>query len=107
MDREGSNVRRLTFTGTYNDQPSWSPAGDRIAFARMAGGFQVLTMGIDGNDEKWIGPGEQPKWSPDGRHLVFIRRWGKNSDLWVSNASGTRIRQITFTGDATQPSWSR
>lgn len=107
MDREGSGARRLSWTGGYNDQPAWSPAGDRIAFARMAGGFQILTMATDGSDERWLGPGEQPKWSPDGRHIVFTRRWGARSDLWICDADGSRPRQLTFSGDAFLPAWSR
>lgn len=107
MDREGSNLRRLTWVGGYNDQAAWSPTGDRIAFARQAGDFQILTIAPDGSDEKWLGVGEQPKWSPDGRHIVFIRRYGPRSDLWVCNADGSSPKQLTFFGDATQPSWSR
>ena len=107
MDREGSNLRRLTWVGGYNDQAAWSPMGDRIAFARQAGDFQVLTIAADGSDEKWLGVGEQPKWSPDGRHIVFIRRYGSRSDLWVCNADGSSPKQLTFFGDASQPAWSR
>lgn len=107
MDREGSNLRRVTWIGGYNDQAAWSPMGDRIAFARQAGEFQVMTISADGTDEKWLGVGEQPKWSPDGRHIVFIRRNGKRSDLWTCNADGSSPRQLTFYGDATQPAWSR
>lgn len=107
MDREGSNLRRVTWTGAYNDQPSWSPTGDRIAFARLAGGFQILTISPDGTDERWLGPGEQPKWSPDGRHVVFIRSNGRSSDLWVCRADGTLPKGLTFFGDAAMPAWSR
>jgi len=107
MDREGSNLRRLTWVGGYNDQASWSPTGDRIAFARQAGDFQILTIAADGSDEKWLGLGEQPKWSPDGRHIIFIRRYGSRSDLWVCNADGSSPKQLTFFGDASQPAWSR
>ncbi len=107
MDREGSGTRRLTWTGQYNDQPSWSPGGDRIAFARMAGGFQILTISPDGSDERWLGPGEQPKWSPDGRHIVFTRAWEKSSDIWVCEADGSNPRALTFFGDAAMPAWSR
>ena len=107
MDREGSNLRRVTWIGGYNDQAAWSPMGDRIVFARQAGGFQIMTISPDGTDEKWLGVGEQPKWSPDGRHIVFIRRNGTRSDLWTCNADGSSPRQLTFYGDATQPAWSR
>lgn len=107
MDREGSNLRRLTWVGGYNDQAAWSPMGDRLAFARQAGDFQIMTIAADGSDEKWLGVGEQPKWSPDGRHIVFIRRYGSRSDLWVCNADGSFPKQLTFFGNATQPAWSR
>lgn len=107
MDREGTNIRRVTWTGMYNDQPSWSPAGNRIAFARLAGGFQILTIAPDGTDEVWIGPGEQPRWSPDGQHIVFTRAGGRSSDIWVCRADGSRAKAITFFGDASMPSWSR
>lgn len=107
MDKDGANLRRITWIGGYNDQAAWSPAGDRIAFARQAGDFQILTISPEGGDEKWLGPGEQPKWSPDGRHLVFTRRFGARSDIWICRADGTGTRQISFHGDASQPSWSR
>jgi len=107
MDKDGSNLRRITWVGGYNDQASWSPTGDRIAFSRMTGEFQLLTISTDGTDEKWLGPGEQPKWSPDGRHMVYIRRTGARSDLWTCRFDGSNPHQLTYFGDATQPGWSR
>ena len=107
MDKEGSNLRRVTWVGGYNDQASWSPTGDRIAFSRMAGDFQLLTISPEGTDEKWLGPGEQPKWSPDGRHIVYMRRYKERSDLWTCDLDGANQHQITFFGDASQPAWSR
>jgi TolB protein len=107
MDKDGANLRRVTWVGGYNDQASWSPTGDRIAFARMVGDFQLLTIAPDGSDEKWLGPGEQPKWSPDGRHMVYMRRFNGRSDLWVCDMDGANQHQITFFGDASQPAWSR
>ena len=32
MNADGSNQRRLTFQGDYNQTPDWSPKGDLIAF---------------------------------------------------------------------------
>ena len=50
MDAEGSNVRRLTYQGNYNDRPSWSPRGDRIAFVSMEGSrFDVYVINVDGS----------------------------------------------------------
>ena len=33
MNVDGSDVRRLTFQGNYNQEPAWSPKGDLIAFS--------------------------------------------------------------------------
>jgi len=107
MDKDGSDLRRVTWVGGYNDQAAWCPTGNLIAFARLAGEFQLLTISPEGADEKWLGQGEQPKWSPDGRHLVYIRRNDGRSDLWTCDADGTNAHQITYFGDASEPAWSR
>ena len=30
MDANGVGVRRLTFAGSYNDSPAWSPLGESV-----------------------------------------------------------------------------
>ena len=37
MASDGSGVRRLTFEGSYNTNPAWSPKGDRIALLLKGG----------------------------------------------------------------------
>ena len=43
MDREGGNVRRLTYEVNYTDSPGWSPKGDRIAFVARTGAGSTST----------------------------------------------------------------
>ena len=33
MEASGANVQRLTYAGYYNATPSWSPVGNKLAFA--------------------------------------------------------------------------
>ena len=33
MNADGTNQKRLTFQGNYNQEPAWSPKGDLIAFS--------------------------------------------------------------------------
>ena len=50
-----------------------------------------------------------PQLSPDGTRLVFeSRRLGKESQLWIGNADGTKVTQLTEGGRGIQgaPSWS-
>lgn len=47
-----------------------------------------------------------PCYSRDGRYIVFERDNGESSDLWMSNADGTGLRQLTRNhGRCYDPSW--
>src|SRR4029450_6352254 len=77
----GSNVLRLTDDPAGEFMPTWSPDGDRIAFARegdwAAGTYEAIyTMRSDGTDVRQVssasgGSDFWPSWSPDGTRIVF------------------------------------
>lgn len=50
---------------------------------------------------------EEPSFSPDGSQLVFTSDYDSNLDLWIINADGSGLRQLTF-GDIREeePDWS-
>ena len=55
----------------------------------------------------------QPRWSPDGKQIAFIsnRNAPENApedyqNLWIVNADGTGLKQLTTTGESSYPSWS-
>ena len=58
INADGSNPLQLTQDG--GDAPSWSPTGDRIAFAR---GGSIWTMKPDGADQQQLTVGTQPHWA--------------------------------------------
>src|SRR6266513_1150248 len=59
--------------------PTWSPAGERIAFEKRTGAISVLGLGRFGGGIRelvHVETGtvtELGDWSPDGRQLVFAR----------------------------------
>lgn len=51
----------------------------------------------------------QPVWSPDGKKIAFVssREVAKGmSNIWVVNADGSNLRQLTFQGKNDYPTWS-
>ncbi len=111
-DLDGTDVRRLTFTGEYNESAAWSPKGDRIAYvAREAGFFDVWVMDPLGRHRRRITfkgtSNEDPAWAPNGRHLVYVSTRGYRKELVLSDLTG-RIEYVLplGPGDKEEPTWS-
>mgnify|MGYP000877429968 CR=1 FL=1 len=113
MDADGSNVRRLVTEGGHCDSPDWSPDGRLILYSWQAptqwkhdvyvvevatGKIYQLTVGGASN--------ESPHWSPDGRHIVFQSTRSGSKQIFIMNADGKNVRQITAYGINESPAWS-
>jgi Tol biopolymer transport system component len=108
------------------DRISWSPDGTRMAFHNfLVGHYGLYTADSDGRNlmqltDRYGDFGAS--WSPDGRQIVFSRlRDPENcgpgdtmsvgilcaSDLFVINADGSGLRQLTRDGPSDfDPAWS-
>jgi len=114
FDVGGGNWERLTTTSNvWDNEPSWSPDGSRIAFGRIDPDDltheEIWIMNADGTDQHWIGVyGENPTWSPDGTQLVYHSRRTGAYDIYKCNADGTAEQQLTFTAPYNEggPDWS-
>ena len=112
MSADGSGQRRLTFKGTYNTTPEWSPKGDAIVFTARdeRNAFDIFTVDLAGALTRLTqdqGLNEEPSYSPDGRYIVFTstRQGGKN--LWLMTADGQYQRPLTKGGGYSAPAWEK
>jgi TolB protein len=110
---DGSNRRQLTFEGD-NGRPDWSPDGKKIAFGSIGNGKSwVAVMNADGSNQRLVVEGSpDPDWSPDGSQIAFSHPSASaeghiQSQIWLMNADGSKLRQITRSSTIKGgPSWS-
>lgn len=101
----GMGLQQITTGRRPAMDPSISPNGKRIAFARA--GFGVFTAAIDGAglrrlttlaNDRW------PVWSPDGRSVAFARA-ASGYSLFVIDVNGRKVRRLAGRNGIGRPEW--
>jgi len=95
-------------------QPAWSPDGKKIAFVSLSGddGYHALhVMNADGSGITPVtarDPGAiyRPTWSPDGRRIAFAKCISGRCDIFVVDANGSGLAQLTRGASTLTPAWS-
>jgi len=112
MNADGTGTRALTSTKEDDAHPTWSPDGERIAFAR-AGPGDIYVMSADGSGARRISDPlvqeAEPAWSPDGAWIAYIRRTPGTSvrEVWLARPDGSERHALTSEGaKAYTPAWS-
>ncbi len=115
MNRDGSNIRRLTNSKNWirNLSPTWSPDGKKIAFVSTRYAHpQIFVMNSDGSNQKQLtfkGKYNQaPKWSPKGDWILFTGRDERNIfDIFkISPKTGEIVRLTQNSGNNIESDWS-
>ena len=107
----GGADRSVVCPRACDGDPVWSPNGRRLAFVRIQGGrSDIYVVNADGSrlrrlahaiafTPKGGGPnsgfGANPAWSPDGRTIAFISNRDGTDDIFVVNADGGGLRNLT------------
>lgn len=82
VNRDGSDLRQLTFDAAVDDMPAWSPDGTKLVFRsrRNHGYSDIFMMYADGSEVRNITDTgvraggtayENPAWSPDGKTILY------------------------------------
>jgi len=125
---QGNIISKLTDSPGYDAEATLSPQGDKIVFTSdRSGDLELYTMNIDGSDVQQItdelGYDGGAFFSPDGTQLIFRASRPKTPqeiesyksllaeglvqptemELFICNADGSNLRQLTFLGNA---NWS-
>jgi TolB protein len=127
-DLEGNITSQLTKEPGYDAEATVSPKGDKIVFtSTRSGDLELYTMNLDGTGVKQItnelGYDGGAFFSPDGTKLIFrasrpktpeaIKKYKDllaeglveptDMELFICNADGSDLKQLTFLGNA---NWS-
>ncbi|MGB3330954.1 MAG: hypothetical protein WBA46_18460, partial [Thermomicrobiales bacterium] len=112
VDLATNTMTQLTHGDVNDSEPTWSPAGNLIAFSgnrrddrKQLGAQTILTIAAEGGEPTVIAPDYAqfglPSWSPDGSLLAFTghldaRGGGAlNSRLWTVNPDGSNLLNRT------------
>src|SRR5947208_1525327 len=112
MNADWSSQTRLTNNPTTDRSPTWSPDGQRIAFASDPGfNFDIYAMNLDGSALTRLTNNSsielEPSWSPDGQQIAFMSFRDGNHEIYVMNADGSAQTRLTNNPATDQePAWS-
>lgn len=105
----GGAARQVSFNGTYNTTPTWSPkpGAHVLAYTTRDGGtYDIVTLDLDSKAMTRItqneGSNEEPAFSPNGRAIAFARA---GQGIFIANADGTGKAVKVWSGSATGVDW--
>jgi TolB protein len=111
-DFDGHNAQAVTHDNVIVAAPCW--AGNRMALyynSYKLGNADIFYQNVSTGQRKVIarygGSSISPAASPDGTKVAMILSKGGSPDLYVADADGTNLRQLTHTPeDESSPCWS-
>ena len=103
-DMASGEIKRLTYSGTYNSAPCFSPKGDLIAFvSKLEGSFEICIMSPDGSNQRVLtnskgAVNDSPTFSPCGRYIIYSSKDGNSSTVNLMLFNGENPHTLKLTG---------
>ena len=105
----GGPAQQVSFNGTYNTTPTWSPRPGKhiIAYTTRDGStYDIVALDLDAKSTIRVtqneGSNEEPAFSPNGRAIAFARA---GQGVFIANADGTGKAVKVWSGSATGVDW--
>jgi TolB protein len=107
LDLASQDVALLYSSPEEIDKLDVNSAGDRMAFARKAGGaelrnFEIFTVRIDGTEEQRLTKNAYldtyPAWSPDDAQIAYLSQPAATLDIYLMQADGGQPRLLYDSG---------
>ncbi len=101
----GGTPRQVSFNGSYNTTPTWSPAKGKHVIAyttRDGGNYDIVTIDLDTKNMTRITQNEEPAFSPNGAAIAVARQ---GQGVFIAKADGTGKAVKVWSGSATGVDW--
>jgi TolB protein len=110
MQATGGQAQRLTFEGTYNVSPRYSPDGKSFTFIQRNGSrFNVAVQDFASRQAQVLTDGgvdESPSFAPNGRMILYASEVRGRGILAAVSSDGRVKQRFTETGgDVREPAW--
>jgi TolB protein len=111
MPSTGGDAKRVTFDGSYNVSPRFSPDGKSLAYIKQdEGKFRVAIQDLSTGQVQILSDtsrDESPSFAPNSRMILYATNInGKGGLAAVSVDGRVKQRLSESAGDVREPSWS-